>query len=171
MTFSLQNYADLLRSDLSRRSKGILNAQTVARAAFDGTAEEIAVMMVAHNLLRDLGRLNQQYVCYTVKIPQQATYFFHARQNELTINKAISSDTNRQQRVLSAVYVPNIRTLRVKSSHLAEQDLKLFGELSIQFLLWTHQVKFQSRISADSLAFQESSVMTPQYRGGAFANG
>jgi hypothetical protein len=169
MTFSLQNYADLLRSDLNRRSKGILNAQTIARAAFDGTAEEVAVAMIAHNLLRDFGRLNQQYVCYTVKIPEQAVYFFHAYQNELNINKAIAPHKN--QRLLSAIYVPNIRTLRVKSSHLAEQDLKIFAELSTRFLLWTHQLKYQSRIRVDRLAFQESSVMTPQYRGVAFANG
>ncbi|MBD1847547.1 hypothetical protein H6F89_29925 [Cyanobacteria bacterium FACHB-63] len=171
MTFSLQSYAELLRSDLSRRSKGILNARTIARAAFDGTAEEVAVMMVAHNLLRDFGRLNQQSVCYTVRIPKQAVYFLHAYENELNIDRAIATSTNRKQRLLNAIYVPNIRTLRVKSSRLTEQDLRVFAELNARFLLWTHQVKYQSRIRADSLAFQESGVMTPLYRGVSFANG
>lgn len=171
MTFSLQNYAELLRSDLSRRSKGILNARTVARAAFDGTAEEVAVAMVAHNLLRDFGKLNQQYVCYTVRIPKQAVYFFQAHQNELIINRTIATSTNRKQRLLSAIYVPNIRTLRVKSSCLGEQELRIFAELNARFLLWTHQMKYQSRIRANSLAFQDSGVMPPLYRGVIFANG
>lgn len=170
MTFSLQSYADLLRSDLSRRSKGILNAQIVARAAFDGTAEEIAVMMVAHNLLRDLGRLNQQYVCYTVKTPEQIAYFFHAHQNELTISKAISTTLNQRQQLLKATYVPNIRTLRIKSSYLAQQDLEVFAEMSARFLLWTHQAKFLARIGAESTVFQSANVMTPQYRGALIAN-